>query len=514
MWRLPGSVLRSILTAIRSDPEVARLAATHPKAMAWLGRRFARHNAYGLPMTIGAVVSLASLFLFASVVQDLVANEGLVLADLRVVTLLQIFRSPGLNNVMAYFTYLGNWQVILAGAGLLILYLGVMRQWLWMAALTLSIGGGEILVQLFKFGFGRSRPDLANALLPAHGASFPSGHAFVAVSFYGFVAWYALARTTSRTAKAFIALACLAVVCAIGFSRIYLGVHWPSDVLASFALASGWLALVVTGFTIAQDRTALAPRIPTGGTKVLAALLAISWMSFVVAFDYFDPLAEWAPLSTPSTELSAADFPAAMFRTAPRFSEDILGRPMEPINVVLVGSEADLDAAFAEAGWEPSDKISLDGSWRMLVAALRNRPPSHAPGLPTFWNSTPNPRAFEHIDANGTPRERHHLHLWDTSFRFNGDPVWVGTVHYDKEARTAGGHSLLIHEVDPAVDRERDALRENLGRTNCLKNLTDTTVTEPMLGQNAIGSPFFTDGKAIVVVLKCLEHQADSGVRP
>jgi hypothetical protein len=57
--------------------------------------------------------------------------------------------------------------------------------------------------------------------------------------------------------------------------------------------------------------------------------------------------------------------------------------------------------------------------------------------------------------------------------------------------------------IDPAVDREREAFRADLSRTKCLGRLWETDVTAPMLGQNAIGNPFFTDGKAIVVDLKC-----------
>lgn len=207
-----------------------------------------------------------------------------------------------------------------------------------------------------------------------------------------------------------------------------------------------------------------------------------------------------APIDMPET-----NFPAGMFALAPQFSEDITGRPMEPINVILVGSEADLENAFAQAGWEPTDRISFASSWHLLVAELRNQPPPRAPGLPTFWRGQPNRRGFQRVDPGRSVRERHHLHLWDTDYQVSGRSVWLGTVHFDKEAKTKNGRGLLIHQVDPDIDKEREALRAALLRSTCAGKIDEAVVTQPMAGKNAIGNPFFTDGKAIVVFLDCRE---------
>lgn len=192
-----------------------------------------------------------------------------------------------------------------------------------------------------------------------------------------------------------------------------------------------------------------------------------------------------APIDLPHN-----NFPAALFAAAPRFSADITGEPMEPINVILVGGEAELSRAFAEAGWEPTDQISIGSGLRLFVAELRNLHPRRAPRLPTFWHGQPNQRGFQHLDPSGSARERHHLHLWDTAFRVSGNSIWVGTVHFDKEAKTANGRGLLIHQVDPAVDKEREALRADLLRSKCVEKMDEAVVTKPMMGQNAIGNPF------------------------
>lgn len=505
MLRLVRSLLRSVVIAIRSDPEVERLIAAHPRAWRFLVTRFNRAEPFGLRLIIGAGIAIFFLFVFFGVVEDLISNDPLVEADLRIMSLVQIFRAPSFDSIMVFITYLGNWQVVLTGAGLLAVNLALSRRWLWLTALLVSIGGGESLVWIVKSLLGRPRPDLVNALVPAQGPSFPSGHAFVAFAFYGLVAWFAVDRAKTLSAKALLAVAAVVTVAALGFSRIYLGVHWPSDVLASYALGSAWLMTLITALTIARAYGAPKPlRLQQAGNRLVAGALLLGWAGFVIAFYYTHPPVRQAQPESALIALSGTDFPASLFAAAPRFSEDIVGAPMEPINVILVGSESDMSRAFEEAGWEPTDRITAASTWRLLVAVLRDRPYPRAPGTPTFWYGKPNERGFERSTAAGSARERHHLHLWDTPFLVGDGRVWVATVHLDRSATTTPtGVRLPIHQIDPAVDREREALRADFVRSRCVEHLDETIVTEALMGRNAIGSPFFTDGKALVAFARC-----------
>jgi PAP2 superfamily protein len=133
----------------------------------------------------------------------------------------------------------GAAAVTLAATLSLLLRRRVAHAALMVAALT----GGQALNWALKAAFERPRPTFSDPLATATGFSFPSGHAMVSLTVYGALAFVTAASAGSRRAQLLALLSATALVLAIGFSRVYLGVHYATDVLAAYSAGVAWLAL-------------------------------------------------------------------------------------------------------------------------------------------------------------------------------------------------------------------------------------------------------------------------------
>ena len=128
----------------------------------------------------------------------------------------------------------------------------VRKRFRWTAYLLGTASGGAMLNEVLKHLFMRARPDLNLALVRAGGYSFPSGHAMGSTVVLGALAYLGMrAWDEWRTKSALLAL-CVTSVIAIGFSRIYLGVHWISDVGAGLAAGAVWVACSTTAYEAAR----------------------------------------------------------------------------------------------------------------------------------------------------------------------------------------------------------------------------------------------------------------------
>ena len=133
------------------------------------------------------------------------------------------------------------------------------RTWSPLLLALSTLAGAQVLIEVLKRLVGRPRPGTALALVDSHGFAFPSGHALAAAAVWGLVAvlcgrW---ARRGAARAAAVTAAGVLALVA--GGSRVYLGVHWPTDVLGGWALGAAWGAVVVTASGEGREAPAAGP---------------------------------------------------------------------------------------------------------------------------------------------------------------------------------------------------------------------------------------------------------------
>lgn len=201
-----------------------------------------------ITLGVGLVVAVALAVAFGEVYESVIEADGVAGLDHPVLEAAKSVRSPALDTITTAYTNIGGtvgMPIIAVG---IMIFLAVKRKSWTPVILMLAAGLGSLLMTVLgKPLFGRTRPDLSDAIPPfEHSASFPSGHSLNSIVIAGIVAYLVILRV--KTAKGRFITIALATVFALtmGLSRVYLGHHWLTDVLAAWALGIAWLSLVIT----------------------------------------------------------------------------------------------------------------------------------------------------------------------------------------------------------------------------------------------------------------------------
>jgi membrane-associated phospholipid phosphatase len=204
-------------------------------------------------LILGALALLVATVAFALVADAVFRGQALPQLDQALALWFHRHLRPDWTRGMLVVAAWHSQAGILVMAALLALHFYCRRARAWLLATGLVVPGGMILNVLLKFAFARARPHFADPLLTLETYSFPSGHAAGATLFYGLLACYLLRQTRTwppRLAIVGMALAMVALVC---LCRIYLGVHYLSDVLAGVLAASAWLTMCLTAVAAWQQ---------------------------------------------------------------------------------------------------------------------------------------------------------------------------------------------------------------------------------------------------------------------
>ena len=201
-----------------------------------------RVQALGPTLTVGLVVLAAGGWAFGLLAEEVA--EGDTGLDNRIAGELHEHATRPLTEFFEAVTTLGN-GIVLAGVAAIAAYLLARRRYYTEAVLmVLAYVGAQVLSFSLKLAFRRDRPFFTDPLATLSTYSFPSGHATVSIAVYGALSLVLIRRLTGPARIVCLAAAVL-LVSLIGFSRLYLGVHFLSDVLAGFSVGLAWLALCV-----------------------------------------------------------------------------------------------------------------------------------------------------------------------------------------------------------------------------------------------------------------------------
>jgi hypothetical protein len=179
------------------------------------------------------------------------------------------------------------------------------------------------------------------------------------------------------------------------------------------------------------------------------------------------------------------------------------GHPGDPLNVALIGAEAEVRDAMRTAGWDTADALGLRSDVRIAADTVLRRAYADAPVSNLFLFGRKEDLAFEQ-PVGGDPRRRHHVRFWlSDKTDPDGRPFWVGSVTYDEHAGLSHTTGQITHHIAPDVDAERDRLIQTLEDA---KDLSESYYVDDFhkvcQGTNGGGDPWRTDGRLAVGVIR------------
>jgi hypothetical protein len=181
----------------------------------------------------------------------------------------------------------------------------------------------------------------------------------------------------------------------------------------------------------------------------------------------------------------------------------------DPLNLVLVGSHAEIAAAVIRRQWHPTEVLSSESMWRTISAFFTGSRYRYSPISPLYVYGRPQDSATQ--KARASIHERNHARFWLTPIRFRGKEVWIGQISRDIGVKfTLKSPTISTHVIDPDVDEARRyfvediAYSQAMSRVGYVKGVGETRADAPQM--NLVGDPWYTDGLRAVIFFDRRPH--------
>ena len=365
-------------------------------------------------LTILSILFFITLWLLLWISIQVLQGQLLGGIDAYVFHTLDNLRTPWFDHIMVFFTLLGNplpLAMVLAGCTAWLLWKKRTTAALhWLAAYA-SAG---LLTWILKITTQIDRP-----LDYLSGDSFPSAHTSMSIVVFGFMALL-IARELPHTRRWLPYFTAGLLIAPIMLSRIYLGAHWFSDVLAGLCVGIFWVALI----GIAYDRHP-APRLPVRRLALVAAALVLLTNSWQLPRNFTTELARFSPTENVQT-ITRSDWLQKEWKTLPAYRFDLEGKHTQPVNLQWGGSLKAFQQALARQGWQPAAAISPVSAMNWLA------PEAQLGNLPVLPEVNDGQHQALLLIAPLTTNDNRLtvVRLWPSGRKFMGNQqtIWIGKV--------------------------------------------------------------------------------------
>lgn len=226
------------------------------KLRTFLRRRFSREETLGLYLTAGFFTCAVLVMLFGILADEVFEVHGQHPLDRRLTLAVRGFQRPTRDALARSVTTLGDARFLVPACLATVAVLYWKKHRVSAILFAGSVVGGWALEILLKISFNRTRPDLWPALVSEKTPSFPSGHATMSTVFFGGIVALVFHLSERRAVRTVAVLGAAVIVLSVGFTRVYLGAHWATDVLAGFLVGLFWVVVCATGTEFFARRNA------------------------------------------------------------------------------------------------------------------------------------------------------------------------------------------------------------------------------------------------------------------
>lgn len=431
---------------------IVKWFASHQNPVSlWIAETFDPAHPRSAGMITSAVVLLVTLPAFFWFVGEISPGEPMVRADIAILNLFESLRTPAGDIIMVFITTLGDGVVVASITAVVTLYLLARKAWRRATGFLAAIVATAIFVPVVKTMLHRSRP--IELYSGADAFSFPSGHATLNAVLFGICA-VLVAHDRSRWTKAGVFTITAIYVITIGFSRVYLGAHWMSDVLGG--LLFGTAMVSAFGFVFGPIRNEKVGR-ATLATLVIGTLAIVgTWH----ATRNLDSALESYALRSDRVVLTLTDWQTSSWSQMPLNRIELNGEIEEPLVIQYAGSTEAFAAALAPHGWQIAPKWSLTSASGFVAGET---PPEDLPALPRTQNGRRPSLVLIKNDQTEEGAEkasgRWILRLWPSRYQVADGtrllPILTGSVLHEEILRPMGEFS------GPKTDLQAPELADN-----------------------------------------------------
>ncbi|HHH44674.1 MAG TPA: phosphatase PAP2 family protein [Gammaproteobacteria bacterium] len=370
-------------------------------------------------MTVLTALLVLASWAILTIPSHLTTDNLLGNLDLYLYHWLQSLRSPLGDRLMIITTEIGDGRVLYGFTLVLSLVLLLRRRWRAAVHWLVTVGMVGLLTQALKNHTAVARPPLLDNSLFSY--SFPSGHASLSVAVFGFLA-VLLARELRSSWHWLPYSTAVFLIVAISFSRLYLGVHWLSDILAGWSLGLMWVALMGIAY-----RRHPAPAVSTRILAPIAIVTLVLLASLHSSLKLEQDLALYRPAAITPVTLTKSDWLAGGWQNLPAYRDDLKGRHSQPLDIQWNGSREGITERMLADGWRRPHSPNLRNLLKLFNGDATVQ---ELPVLPQVHHGE-SQQVLLVRDSDDASRLLT-LRLWESRYRLAEDqtPLWVGDISW------------------------------------------------------------------------------------